>query len=240
MSDPGDGGPILEVTELTKRFGGVTAVNRCSLALAPGRIYGLIGPNGSGKTTLFNCITGLAVRDAGTVRFRGRRIDGLPSHRIALLGIGRTFQVIRVFPELTALENLLVVSRVGREAAIMRARELLGFVRLDGLASEFAGNLSYGQQKLLEFTRVLMLDPALILLDEPAAGVNRTLLNELLAAIRGLRDEGRTVLIVEHDMKVVMGLCERVFVLDYGEKIAEGPPEAIQADERVIEAYFGR
>jgi len=235
-----DGAPILEVTELSKRFGGVTAVNRCSLALAPGRIYGLIGPNGSGKTTLFDCITGLTVRDAGAVRFRGRRIDGLPSHRIARLGIGRTFQVIRVFPELTALENLLVVSRGEREAAIMRARELLGFVRLDGLASEFSGNLSYGQQKLLEFIRVLMLDPALILLDEPAAGVNRTLLNELLTAIRGLRDEGRTVLIVEHDMKVVMGLCERVFVLDYGEKIAEGPPEAIQADERVIEAYFGR
>ena len=233
-------GPILEIAELTKRFGGVTAVNRCSLALAPGRIYGLIGPNGSGKTTLFNCITGLEVRDAGQVQFRGQRIDGLAAHRVARLGIGRTFQVIRVFPELTALENLLVVSHGDREAAIRRGGELLAFVRLEALQQEYAGNLSYGQQRLLEFIRVLMLDPALILLDEPAAGVNRTLLVELLAAIRRLRDEGRTVLIVEHDMKVVMELCEHVFVLDYGEKIAEGPPEAIQRNERVIEAYFGR
>ncbi|MGH7322816.1 MAG: ABC transporter ATP-binding protein [Candidatus Rokuibacteriota bacterium] len=236
MNEP----PILEISELTKRFGGVTAVNRCSLALWPGRIYGLIGPNGSGKTTLFNCITSLEVRDSGAIHFRGRRIDGLPSHRVANLGVGRTFQVIRVFPELTALENLLVVSRDDRGAAMGRARELLAFVRLEGLSGEHAGNLSYGQQKLLEFVRVLMLEPALVLLDEPAAGVNRTLLNDLLGAIRRLRDEGRTVLIVEHDMKVVMGQCERVFVLDGGEKIAEGPPEVIQADERVIEAYFGR
>jgi ABC-type branched-subunit amino acid transport system ATPase component len=232
--------PVLEVDQLTKCFGGVTAVNRCSIRLAPGRIHGLIGPNGSGKTTLFNCITGLERRDHGAIRFRGRRVDGLPAHRIAAMGLGRTFQVIRVFPELTALENLLVVTRGDAAGAARRARELLAFVRLEGLAEELAGNLSYGQQKLLEFARVLMMDPTLILLDEPAAGVNRTLLNELLAAIRRLRDEGRTVLIVEHDMKVVMGLCEWVFVLDYGEKIAEGPPEAIQRDERVIEAYFGR
>jgi ABC-type branched-subunit amino acid transport system ATPase component len=232
--------PLLEVSELSKRFGGVTAISRCSLALAAGRIYGLIGPNGSGKTTLFNCITGLAVRDAGEIRFRGQRVDGLPAHRVASLGIGRTFQVIRVFPELTALENLLVASRHGRDRAVTRARELLAFVHLEGLAGEYAGNLSYGQQKLLEFARVLMLDPSLILLDEPAAGVNRTLLNELLAAVARLRDEGRTILVVEHDMKVVMGLCEWVFVLDYGEKIAEGPPETVRADARVIDAYFGR
>ena len=155
--------------------------------------------------------------------------------------MGRTFQVIRVFPELTALENLLVVThrrlRGGRAA---RPQELLALVKLERLAGEFAGNLSYGQQKLVEFVRVLMTDPELILLDEPAAGVNRTLLNELLAAVSRLRDEGRTILLVEHDMKVVMGLCETVFVLDHGEKIAEGPPGLIQADERVIEAYFGR
>ncbi len=234
------GDAILEVGEVTKRFGGVTAVNRCSLTLTPGRIYALIGPNGSGKTTLFNCITGLVVRDHGTIRFKGERIDGLPPYRIARRGIGRTFQVIRVFPELTALENLLVVSRGDREAARRRAMELLAFVKLDRLHREYAGNLSYGQQKLLEFVRVLVPEPDLILLDEPAAGVNRTLLNELLAAITRLRDQGKTILIVEHDMKVVMGLSERIFVLDYGEKIAEGPPEAIQADERVIEAYFGR
>jgi ABC-type branched-subunit amino acid transport system ATPase component len=233
-------GHILEIRDVTKRFGGVTAVNRCSLVLAPGKIYGLIGPNGSGKTTLFNCITGLTPRDEGEVRYKGERIDGLKPHRVARRGIGRTFQIIRVFPELTALENLLVVTREPFEAARRRAQELLRFVTLDRLQSEYAGNLSYGQQKLLEFIRVLMTDPELILLDEPAAGVNRTLLNELLAAITRLRDQGKTILIVEHDMKVVMGLCETVFVLDYGEKIAEGPPGVIQADERVIEAYFGR
>jgi ABC-type branched-subunit amino acid transport system ATPase component len=231
---------VLAVDGLVKRFGGVTAVNRCSLRLAAGRIHGLIGPNGSGKTTLFNCITGLERRDAGAIRFRGHRVDGLPAHRIAALGLGRTFQVVRVFPELTALENLLVVTRGDAGGATRRARELLAFVRLEGLAGELAGNLSYGQQKLVEFARVLMIDPTLILLDEPAAGVNRTLLNELLAAIQRLRDEGRTILIVEHDMKVVMGLCERVIVLDHGEVIAEGAPEVIQRDERVIEAYFGR
>ena len=236
----GGTGAILEVSELIKRFGGVTAVSRCSLALEPGRIYGLIGPNGSGKTTLFDCITGLTRRDAGAIHFRSRRIDGLPAHRIARLGVGRTFQVIRIFSELTALENLLVVSGGDRAAASERARRFLAFVHLERLESEFAGNLSYGQQKHLELMRVLMLDPTLILLDEPAAGVNRTLLNELIEAIERLRDEGRTILIVEHDMKVVMGLCERVFVLDHGEKIAEGPPGAIRADERVIEAYFGR
>ena len=233
-------GHILEIRDVTKRFGGVTAVNRCSLVLAPGKIYGLIGPNGSGKTTLFNCITGLTPRDEGEVRYKGERIDGLKPHRVARRGIGRTFQIIRVFPELTALENLLVVTREPFEAARRRAQDLLRFVTLDRLENEYAGNLSYGQQKLLEFTRVLMADPDLVLLDEPAAGVNRTLLNELLAAITRLRDQGKTILIVEHDMKVVMGLCETVFVLDYGEKIAEGPPGVIQADERVIEAYFGR
>jgi ABC-type branched-subunit amino acid transport system ATPase component len=233
-------GHILEIRNLTKRFGGVIAVNGCSLVLAPGKIYGLIGPNGSGKTTLFNCITGLERRDAGQVLFKGRRIDGLKSHRIAHIGIGRTFQIIRVFPELTALENLLVVTQEPFELARRKAVDLLRFVTLDRLHNEYAGNLSYGQQKLLEFSRVLMTDPELILLDEPAAGVNRTLLNELLAAIASLRDRGKTILIVEHDMKVVMGLCEKVFVLDYGEKIAEGPPEAIQGDERVVEAYFGR
>jgi ABC-type branched-subunit amino acid transport system ATPase component len=231
---------LLAVEGVRKSFGGVAAVNGVSFALEAGRIYGLIGPNGSGKTTLFNCITGLERLDAGRVTFKGERIDRLRPHRIANRGIGRTFQVIRVFPELTALENLLVVTRGPRGDAERHGRELLELVKLERLAGEFAGNLSYGQQKLVEFVRVLMTEPALILLDEPAAGVNRTLLNDLLAAVTRLRDQGRTIVLVEHDMKVVMGLCERVFVLDHGEKIAEGPPGLIQADERVIEAYFGR
>ena len=231
---------VLAVQGVRKSFGGVTAVNDVSLALEPARIYGLIGPNGSGKTTLFNCVTGIERLDAGRVTFRGQRIDGLKPWQIARRGIGRTFQIIRVFPELTALENLLVVTRGARAEAERRGRELLDFVRLGDLAGEYAGNLSYGQQKLVEFVRMLMTDPTLILLDEPAAGVNRTLLNDLLEAVSRLRDAGKTVLLVEHDMKVVMGLCETVFVLDHGEKIAEGPPGAIQTDERVIEAYFGR
>ncbi len=235
-----DDAPLLAVHGLTKRFGGVTAVNRCSLALAPGHIYGLIGPNGSGKTTLFNCITGVLVRDEGEVRFRGERIDGLKPSRVARRGIGRTFQVIRVFPELTALENLLVVTDAPFAAARRRAEELLAFVTLERLRDEYGGNLSYGQQKLLEFARLLMLDPHLILLDEPAAGVNPTLLAELLEHIRTLPAQGKTVLIVEHNMKVITGLCEQVFVLDHGELIAQGSPADIQRNPQVVEAYFGR
>jgi ABC-type branched-subunit amino acid transport system ATPase component len=231
---------ILEIRNATKRFGGVTALNGCSLSVAAGKISGLIGPNGSGKTTLFNCITGLERLHGGQILFKGRRIDGLKPHHIARRGISRTFQVTRVFPQLTAFENLLAVTGTAFDAAHERADELLAFVKLDRLRDEFAGNLSYGQQKLLEFIRVLMTDPELILLDEPAAGVNRTLLNELLDVLTRLRDQGKTILIVEHDMKVVMGLCETIFVLDYGEKIAEGPPSLIQGNERVIEAYFGR
>jgi ABC-type branched-subunit amino acid transport system ATPase component len=230
---------ILDIRAVSKHFGGITAVNDCSLTLAPGKIYALIGPNGSGKTTLFNCITGLEPRDRGEIRFKGERIDGLKPHQVARRGIGRTFQIIRVFPQLTALENLLVVTRTPFESAYRRALEMLRFVTLEGLKDEYAGNLSYGQQKLLEFARVLMTDPELILLDEPAAGVNRTLLKDLLETIRNLRTQGKTVLIVEHDMKVVMELSEHIFVLNYGEKLLEGPPSVIQNDARVIEAYFG-
>ena len=233
-------GFILEVRGVSKRFGGVTAVNRCSLALEGGKIFSLIGPNGSGKTTLFNLITGVERCDEGQIYFKGERINHLPPHKIAWRGIGRTFQLIRVFPELTMLENLLVVASQDWDSSRRRALELLSFVKLDQLKGEFAGNLSYGQQRLLEFARVLMLDPILILLDEPAAGVNRTLLNDLLSAIQGLQALGKTILIVEHDMKVVMDLSEKIFVLDHGEKLVEGAPSVIQSDPRVMEAYFGR
>jgi len=235
---PGDF--ILDVRGVSKRFGGVTAVQHCSLVLEMGKISALVGPNGSGKTTLFNLITGVERLDEGEIYFKGERIDRLPPHKIARRGVGRTFQLIRVFPELTALENLLVVSRQDWEPSYNRALELLTFVKLDQLRGEFAGNLSYGQQRPLEFARVLMIDPDLILLDEPAAGINRSLLNDLLSAIRDLRAGGKTVLIVEHDMKVVVDLCEKIFVLDHGEKITEGTPEAVLRDERVMEAYFGR
>ena len=235
-----DGKFILEVRGFSKHFGGVTAFHRCSLALEPGKIFSLIGPNGSGKTTLFNLITGVERRDEGEIYFKGERIDHLAPHKINWKGIGRTFQLIGVFPELSTLENLLVVARSDWKSAEQRALELLRFVKLDNLRNEFAGNLSYGQQRLLEFARVLMIDPELILLDEPAAGVNRTLLNDLLCAIRDLRSQGKTILIVEHDMKVVMGLSEKIFVLDHGEKLVEGEPSLIQSDPRVMEAYFGR
>lgn len=232
---------LLRIDGLTKSFGGVTAVNHCSLTILANRIYGLIGPNGSGKTTLFDLITGIQRPDRGEVYWRGERITHLKPYKIARRGISRTFQVIRVFPEMTALENLLVVAPRGAGAAVRaRALELLDFVNLTSLKDEYAGNLSYGQQKLLEFVRALMLDPQLLLLDEPAAGVNRTLLNDLLARIRDLQQQGKTIVLVEHDMQVVMNLCEHLYVLDHGEVIAAGLPAEIQTDERVMEAYFGR
>ncbi len=231
---------LLSVRHATKRFGGVLAVHDCSLDVRANVIAGLIGPNGSGKTTLFNLITGLEQLDAGEIVFRGRRIAGLRPHQVFHLGISRTFQIIRVFPHMTALENMVAVANGSRAANRAKALELLEFVNLARLKDEYAGNLSYGQQKLLEFVRALMTDPELILLDEPAAGVNHTLLNDLLGRIRQLKEGGKTILIVEHDMKVVMNTCEIIYVMDAGKMIVEGLPAEIQRDERVIEAYFGR
>ena len=230
----------LDIQGLTKHFGGVTAVSNCSFRVPRNIVAGLIGPNGSGKTTLFNLLTGLLRSDGGDYFYKGEPMIGLTPHEIFERGISRTFQVIRVFREMTALENLVAVSRDGDLGEVRRrALELLDFVTLLRLKDEYAGNLSYGQQKLLEFVRALMSDPEVLLLDEPAAGVNRTLLNTLLDRIRQLRGQGKTILIVEHDMKVVMGHCEKIFVLDYGELIAEGLPGEIQRNEQVIEAYFG-
>ncbi|HET9490080.1 MAG TPA: ABC transporter ATP-binding protein [Methylomirabilota bacterium] len=214
----------------------------CSFAVPAGKISGLIGPNGSGKTTTFNLLTGVIPPDDGQVIYRGEDLAGLKPHQIFGKGITRTFQVTRIFREMTVLENMLSVTglavpdRIARE----RAEELIAFVNLAHLRAEYGGRLSYGQQKLLEFARALMTDPDLILLDEPAAGVNRTLLQHLLDQIHRLQEMGKTILIVEHDMNVIMNHCERIFVMDYGVKIAEGLPAEIQQNERVLDAYFGR
>ena len=236
------GDMALEVRDLHKAFGGVRAVDGCTFAVPRGRIAGLIGPNGSGKTTTFNLLTGIVQPDGGQIVFEGENVAGLKPFEIFRRGITRTFQITRVFREMTVLENMLSVTglalpdRVARE----RAAALIAFVNLTHLRREYAGRLSYGQQKLLEFARALMTDPALILLDEPAAGVNRTLLHQLLEHIHGLQEQGKTIVIVEHDMNVIMNHCARIFVMDAGAVIAEGPPAVIQRDERVIDAYFGR
>ena len=250
--------PILEIAGLTKRFLGVTAVDRVDLALEPGELVSLIGPNGSGKTTLFNCVTGYLPADGGTVRFRGQDITGAPPHRVCRLGIGRTFQLVGVFPTMSVLENMLVAAQQHQEEdllsrlvrsprlrrlekeAIERAQVLLDLVGLAAHTADLAGHLSYGQRKLLAFAATLMPDPPLLLLDEPAAAVNPTMIRQMMEHVRRLHRSGTTVLLVEHNMDVVMDISERVIVLDHGQKIAEGSPAEIRRDPRVVEAYFGR
>ena len=230
---------LLRTEGVRKAYGGVHALDTCTVEVEEGTVAGLIGPNGSGKTTLFNVITGYAKADAGHVYLADRKITNVSPDKVFALGIGRTFQLTRIFASLTVLENMLVASPNGRAAARRRAMEQLDFVGIAGHHAELAGTLSYGQRKLLELAYVLVADPAVILLDEPAGGVNLSLVNHIADRIRELNAAGTTFLIVEHNMEFVMGLCDRVTVLDSGTVVASGPPGIIRTDRRVLNAYLG-
>ncbi|MGW0710866.1 ABC transporter ATP-binding protein [Streptomyces sp. NPDC002643] len=241
--------PSLSTTGLTKAFGGVTALDSATVTFHHGKVNALIGPNGSGKTTFFNCVTGMIRPDSGRVTYRGLDLTGRPPHRIARAGVGRSFQLCRVFPRMTVLDNLLAavrprgltgqLARSGTRAETERARYWLTRMGIEHLERAEARQLSWGQQKLLELAGVLTSDPELILLDEPAGGVNPALIDRIGDLVRELNAEGRTFLIVEHNMDMVMSLSDHVVVFDRGRPIAQGPPALIQSDERVLGAYLG-
>lgn len=242
---------LLEVEQVSRSFGGLVALRDCSLSVEEGEVAGLIGPNGSGKTTLFNVITGYVRPDAGTVRLHGKDVTGARPARVFGMGLGRTFQLARVFARLSVFENMLVATQrrevwlrsvvkgPSSPAERAKAMELLDFVGLRSLARLPAGNLSFGQRKLLELAYVLIADPAIILLDEPAGGVNPTLINLISDRIRELNRNGTTFLVVEHNMEFVMGLCDRVTVMHQGSSILTGIPDEVRKDGRVLDAYLG-
>jgi ABC-type branched-subunit amino acid transport system ATPase component len=243
---------MLRAEGVSKAFGGVQALRDCTVEVEQGTIAGLIGPNGSGKTTLFNIVTGYERVDGGDVYLGDRKITNLLPQRVFAAGIGRTFQLTRIFPRLTVMENMLVaaqhtgsrrtrnpLARAGGRADRRRAAELLEFTGIAGHSDALADTLSYGQRKLLELSYVLVADPAIVLLDEPAGGVNPSLIQHIADRIRELNAAGKTFLIVEHNMDFVMGLCGQVTVLDYGTVVAAGPPEIIRSDPRVLDAYLG-
>jgi neutral amino acid transport system ATP-binding protein len=240
---------LLEIQNVFKSFGGIRALDGCSLNVERGTVTGLIGPNGSGKTTLFNIITGYERVDTGEIAFDGHSVTDSKPDQVFRFGLGRTFQLTRVFPRLTVLENMHVAAqRQGMRALLsrwsssheqQRALELLDFVGLTALKDLPAGNLSYGQKKLLEFAYVLIADPSLILLDEPAGGINPTMINQLADRIRTLNQQGVTFLVVEHNMEFVMSICNPVVVMHHGTKVTEGTPEEVRKNPAVLEAYLG-